>query len=198
MLISSNQLTLKLCCLFPVFVLVSKYIYKLLLLCLLCACLCVRVCFICCRNLCALCVLIYLRLVWFQGEIRKNNVRIEKYILCRYYTRTQTVYVWGKCSAYFVSANALHFLLTPFALLITHTPRSTDFLLHPSSGSDKRYFPFFILYIVYIFHLIHAPLSAGNLAIDTPPSSSSSPLPTSHTLPPFDRPHCQPAASDVI
>lgn len=100
LLISSNQLTLKLCCLFPVFVLVSKYIYTLLLLCALCACMCVPVCvcFICCRNLCALCVLIYLRLVWFQGEIRKNNVRIEKYILCRYYTHTQMyvcICVWG-------------------------------------------------------------------------------------------------------
>lgn len=46
--------------------------------------------------------------------------------------------------------------------------------------------------------MIHAPLSAGNLAIDAPPSYSSSPPPTSHTLPPFGRPHCQPAASDVI
>lgn len=153
---------------------------------------CVCVCFICCRNLCALCVLIYLRLVWFQGEIRKNNVRIEKYILCRYYTHKHIHTQMYMCVGYWNLARISFRLmlciscwpLVHYSLLIRRVAQLA------SLAEIKDSISFFMLYIVYIIHMPHAPLSARKLGIDLPPLSPLLPLAA--------RTASQPAASDVI
>lgn len=101
-----------------------------------------------------------------------------------------------KSSAYFVSAHALHFLLAPCALLITHTPRGTACI----PCWDKRFYSILhALYSIYNSYATRAFVCAqtGNRSASTL-SSSSLPSHFPYFLPLAARTASQPAASDVI
>lgn len=95
-----------------------------------------------------------------------------------------------KSSAYFVSAHALHFLLAPCALLITHTPRGTVCI----PCWDKRFSS-----ILHALYSIYNSYATRAIVCAQPGNRSPSPLlHFPYFLRSTARTASQPAASDVI